>query len=308
MGVAAASGAAVRGGLWRRIKDVALTDVGVLVRGLDEDTLGGVERVLAEADLGTAALEIAEDLEQQLRRGKLKTEAAVREWLGWRIAEYLPGSGAGPELNLGDGDGPGVVLVLGVNGVGKTTFIAKLAHRLREEGRSVLLAAADTYRAGASEQLRAWAEQLDFPYVVGTQGGDPAAVAFDALASATARGIDVVLIDTAGRLHTHGDLMEELKKIVRVVGRKRAGAPHECLLVLDATVGQNAAQQGKVFADAVPVTGLVLTKLDGTAKGGAVIRMRHEMRLPIRFVGVGERIEDLELFDPDRFAERMLAD
>jgi fused signal recognition particle receptor len=287
---------------------VALTDVGVLVRGLDEHTLEDVERVLVEADFGSAALEIAEGLEQQLRRGKLKTEPAVRDWLGERIAEYLPGSAAGAELDLGDGDGPGVVLVLGVNGVGKTTFIAKLAHRLRAEGRSVLLAAADTYRAGASEQLTAWAERLKFPSLVGTQGGDPAAVAFDAVASATARGIDVVLIDTAGRLHTHGDLMEELKKIVRVVGRKRAGAPHECLLVLDATVGQNAAQQGKVFAEAVPLTGLVLTKLDGTAKGGAVIRMRRELGLPIRFVGVGEGVEDLDVFDPERFAERMLAD
>ncbi|MGD2135990.1 MAG: signal recognition particle-docking protein FtsY [Gemmatimonadales bacterium] len=298
----------MRGGLWRRIKEVALTDVGVLVRGLDEHTLEDVERVLVEADFGSAALEIAEGLEQQLRRGKLKTEPAVRDWLGERIAEYLPGSAAGAELDLGDGDGPGVVLVLGVNGVGKTTFIAKLAHRLRAEGRSVLLAAADTYRAGASEQLTAWAERLKFPSLVGTQGGDPAAVAFDAVASATARGIDVVLIDTAGRLHTHGDLMEELKKIVRVVGRKRAGAPHECLLVLDATVGQNAAQQGKVFAEAVPLTGLVLTKLDGTAKGGAVIRMRRELGLPIRFVGVGEGVEDLDVFDPERFAERMLAD
>jgi fused signal recognition particle receptor len=298
----------MRRGLWRRIKEVALTDVAVLVRGLDLDGLERIERVLVEADFGPAALELAEDLEQELRRGKLKSEMAVRDWLAGRIGEYLPGSATDAPLDLGDGTGPGVVLVLGVNGVGKTTFIAKLAHRLRQDGTSVLLAAADTYRAGASEQLRVWADRLDLPCVVGTRGGDPAAVAFDALESATARGLDAVLIDTAGRLHTHGDLMDELKKVVRVLARKREGAPHESLLVLDATVGQNALQQGRTFVDAVPVTGLVLTKLDGTAKGGAVIRMRRELDLPIRFVGVGETVDDLEVFDPERFTERILAD
>jgi len=306
--VAAAQGAPVRRGLWRRIKEVALTDVGVLVRGLDHDSLERIERVLVEADFGPAALELAEELEQELRRGKLKTETAVRSWLADRIGEYLPGSVSDAPLDLGDGAGPGVVLVLGVNGVGKTTFIAKLAHRLRQDGKSVLLAAADTYRAGASEQLKVWAERLDLPCVVGTRGGDPAAVAFDALESATARGMDAVVIDTAGRLHTHGDLMDELKKVVRVLARKRVGAPHESLLVLDATVGQNALQQGRTFVDAVPVTGLVVTKLDGTAKGGAVIRMRRELDLPIRFVGVGETVDDLEVFDPQRFIERLLAD
>jgi fused signal recognition particle receptor len=201
-----------------------------------------------------------------------------------------------------------VILVLGVNGVGKTTFIAKLAHRLARQGKSVILAAADTYRAGASEQLTEWAARLEVPCVTGTPGGDPAAVAFDAVEAAKARDIDVVLVDTAGRLHTHGDLMEELKKIARVVERRRDGAPHESFLVLDGTVGQNAMQQGHAFAGAVPVSGLVITKLDGTAKGGAVIRLRRELDVPIAFIGVGEGLDDLEVFDPQRFTERMLAD
>ncbi len=298
----------MRKGLWRRIKEVALTDVGVLVRGLDHDTLGEVERVLVEADFGAAALEITEELEDQLRRGTLKTTDAVRQWLRDRIACYLPSADETREIDLGDGDGPAVFLVLGVNGTGKTTFIARLAHRLLQEGRTVLLAAADTFRAGASEQLQEWAGRLGVPCVTGTQGGDPAAVAFDAVEAAKARGIDVVLVDTAGRLHTHDDLMEELKKIARVVGRRRDGAPHESFLVVDGTVGQNALLQGRTFAQAVPVTGLVITKLDGTAKGGAVARVREELGLPITFVGVGEGLGDLEPFDPQRFAERLLSD
>lgn len=295
-------------GLWRRIKEVALTDVTVLVKGLDHDTLEEVERVLVEADFGSTALELSEELEQQLRRGQLKTTDAVRTWLKQRIAAYLPGDGSTGELNLGDGKGPAVVLVLGVNGVGKTTFIARLAHRLRRLGKTVLLAAADTFRPGASEQLAVWAERLDAPCVTGAKGGDPAAVAYDAVEAAKARGIDVVLVDTAGRLHTHGDLMEELKKIARVIERRCEGAPHESLLVLDGTVGQNALQQGHAFADAVPVTGLVITKLDGTAKGGAVVRLRRELGIPIRFIGVGESLDDLEVFDPERFTERLLSD
>lgn len=295
-------------GLWRRIKEVALTDVTVLVKGLDHDTLEEVERVLVEADFGSTALELSEEFEEQLRRGQLKTTDAVRTWLKQRIAAYLPGDGSTGELNLGEGKGPAVVLVLGVNGVGKTTFIARLAHRLQRLGKTVLLAAADTFRPGASEQLAVWAERLDAPCVTGAKGGDPAAVAYDAVEAAKARGIDVVLVDTAGRLHTHGDLMEELKKIARVIERRCEGAPHESLLVLDGTVGQNALQQGHAFADAVPVTGLVITKLDGTAKGGAVVRLRRELGIPITFIGVGESLDDLEVFDPERFTERLLSD
>jgi fused signal recognition particle receptor len=172
----------------------------------------------------------------------------------------------------------------------------------------VLLAAADTYRAGASEQLASWAERLGVPCVTAVRKGDPAAVVFDAIAAAEARAVDVVLVDTAGRLHTQRDLMDELRKIVRVAGRKRSGAPHENLLVLDGTVGQNAAQQGRVFTEAVGVTGLIITKLDGTAKGGAAAAITRELGVPIRFLGVGEGLDDLELFEPRRFAEQLLGD
>jgi fused signal recognition particle receptor len=295
-------------GLWSRIKEVALTDVTVLVRGLDHDTLEAVERVLVEADFGPAAFEISEELEQKLRRGTLKSAAAVRTWLRDRIADYLPVTNNPGQLNLGDGSSPAIVLVLGVNGVGKTTSIAKLAARLQREGKSVLLAAADTYRAGAREQLAVWAERLGVEYVGGTQAGDPAAVAFDAIEAAKAREIDVVIIDTAGRLHTHGDLMDELEKIARVVARRCPGAPHESLLVLDATIGQNALRQGRAFAEAVPLTGIVLAKLDSTAKGGAALLVQRELDVPIRFVGTGEKLTDLEPFSPGRFADQLLAD
>ena len=296
-------------GLWSRIKAVALTDVGVLVRGLDRDALERVERVLLEADFGPASFELAEHLEDVMRRGGIKNEHQLHTWLVDAVASQIRDAGAGEGLHVDVNDvGPAVVLLLGVNGVGKTTQAAKLTHLLQQEGRSVLLAAADTYRAGATEQLEVWASRLAVPCVTGDDRTDPAAVAFDAIDAATARGIDVVLIDTAGRLHTHGDLMEELRKIVRVAGRKRAGAPHESLLVLDGTVGQNAIQQGKAFTAAVPVTGLIVTKLDGTAKGGAAVTIRRELGVPIRFVGVGEALDDLEPFDAVRYAERLLAE
>ena len=296
-------------GLWQTLKAVALTDVGVLLRGLDRDALGRVERVLLEADFGPAAFELVERLEDALRRGTLKTEGALRTWLVEAIAAQVRDAGSADALRVDvDGEGPAVIMVFGVNGVGKTTQTAKLAHRLQRAGRRVLLAAADTYRAGAVEQLGIWADRLGVPCVTGQQGGDPAAVAFDAIEAATARGADVVLVDTAGRLHTQGNLMDELRKVVRVVARKRPGAPHEALLVLDGTVGQNALQQGRAFADAVPLTGVIVTKLDGTAKGGAAVAVRRELGVPIRFIGVGEGLDDLEPFDPVRFAERLLAD
>lgn len=298
---------AVKGGLWRKIKQVALTDVSVLVKGLDRDRLEDVERVLVEADFGPAAFELTEALEEELRRGLLKNEQAVRGWLTDRIADYLRHAPGAPRLNLGDGNGPAVILVVGVNGAGKTTVIARLAYRLLEQGRTASFAGTDTYRAGASEQLEKWASLLDVPCVTGSPGGDPAAVAYDAIESARARGIDVVLVDTAGRLHTHRDLMEELKKIARVIARRREGAPHESLLVLDGTVGQNAIRQGRAFAEAVPVSGLVITKLDGTARGGAVISVMRELEIPVKFLGVGEALGDLREFDPEWFADRLLA-
>jgi fused signal recognition particle receptor len=295
-------------GLWKKIKALALADVAVLVTGLDRDALERVERVLLEADFGPASFTLVEALEQHLRRGELRSEPAIRAWLVSAIAEQVADAGSAGRLHLGPGDGPAVILVLGVNGVGKTTQTAKLARLLQRGGKSVILAAADTYRAGAAEQLEVWARRLAVPCVTGARKGDPAAVAFDAIEAASARGIDVVLVDTAGRLHTQDNLMDELKKVVRVVSRRRPGAPHESLLVLDGTVGQNAVQQGRAFTDAVPVTGLVITKLDGTAKGGAAAAIRRELGVPIRFVGVGEGLDDLEPFDAQRYAERLIAD
>lgn len=296
----------MKGGLWRQIKRIALTDVAVLVKGLDRDALDEIERILLEADLGAAAFDIVEALEEKLRRGEIRTEHAMREWLAQVLAQqFADGSGA---LDLDVTGGPAVVVFIGVNGVGKTTQLAKVAHRLLGAGKTVLMAAADTYRAGASDQLKVWADRLGVACVTGSPKGDPAAVAFDAIDAAEARGIDVVLIDTAGRLHTQDNLMDELKKVVRVIGRRRPGAPHETLLILDGTVGQNAIQQGRAFTAAVPVTGLVITKLDGTAKGGAAAAIRRELGVPIRFLGVGEGLEDLEDFEPLVFAERLLAD
>lgn len=299
-------GVAVIGGLWRRIREVALADVAVLLRGVDASVVEGIERVLLEADFGPVAYTLLEDLEQRLRRGELRTEEDVRRWLVNRVASMLGEPGGLERLNFGDGSGPAVFLLVGVNGVGKTTVAAKLAHLLLQRGRSVLLAATDTYRAAAAEQLAIWARRLSVPCVTGQAGGDPAAVAFNAIDAAVAQGIDTIVVDTAGRLHTRSDLVEELKKVRRVVGRKRAGAPHETLLVVDATTGQNSVVQAATFTEAVSVTGMIVTKLDGTAKGGSVVAVRNQLGLPIRFLGVGERVQDLEPFAPERFAEQLV--
>lgn len=301
-------GGADRRGVWSRIKRIALTDVGALMRGLNADDLENLERVLIEADFGVAAtVELTQALEDEVRRGKLKTEADLKRSLQIRLADLLRSSET-PEGVARAEPGPTIVLLVGVNGTGKTTTAAKLAWRLQREGRKVLLAAADTYRAGAIAQLQIWANRLGLPCVSGAPGGDPAAVAYDAIDAAGSRGLDTVIIDTAGRLHTQEGLMEELKKITRVVGRRLPGAPHETLLVLDGTVGQNAIQQGRLFSQAVDPTGIVVTKLDGSARGGAVAALRRELGLPIRFIGLGESLEDLEPFDPERFAENLLAE
>ena len=294
--------------VWSRIKRIALTDVGALMRGLNAEDLENLERVLIEADFGVSAtVELTQALEDEVRRGKHKTEADLKRSLQERLARMLEGP-AEPGTIARATSGPTIVLIVGVNGTGKTTTAAKLAWRLQREGRKVLLAAADTYRAGAIAQLQVWADRLSIPCVAGSPGGDPAAVAFDAVDAATSRGLDTVIVDTAGRLHTQDGLMEELRKVTRVIGRRLPGAPHETLLVLDGTVGQNAIQQGKLFSEAVAPTGIVVTKLDGSARGGAVAALRRELGLPIRFVGLGESVEDLEPFDPERFAENLLAE
>jgi len=295
-------------GLWARIKRIALTDVGALMRGLNADDLEKLERILIEADFGVAATgELTQALEDEVRTGKLKTEADLRQALETRLAGMLDGFERPGDLARSV-EGPTVIVIVGVNGTGKTTTAAKLARRLQREGRKVLLAAADTYRAGAISQLQTWAARLNLPCVSGAPGGDPAAVAFDAIDAAASRGLDTVIVDTAGRLHTQEGLMDELRKVVRVIGRRLPGAPHETLLVLDGTVGQNAIQQGRLFSEAVTPTGIVVTKLDGSARGGAVTALRRELNLPIRFLGMGESIEALEPFDARRFAEHLLAE
>jgi len=269
--------------------------------GSDYATLEKVQQMLVEADFGVAATnETVERLSKVKHINQATLEQIVVEQLG----------PAGAPLARAEGGAPTVVLVFGVNGTGKTTTVAKLAHRLKTEGRSVLLAAADTFRAGATEQLEIWAKRLNVPFVGASsgKGADAAAVAFDAVDSGLARGIDTVLVDTAGRLHTDERLREELKKVVRVVGKRQPGAPHEALLVLDAGVGQNAVHQAREFSAAVPLTGLVITKLDGTAKGGSVVALRRAVPAPIRFLGTGETLDDLELFDPVRFAHRLVSE
>lgn len=293
--------------LWQRLKRVALTDVGALVRGMNAADLESLERTLIEADFGVqATVDLVQTVEDEVRRGRLKTEDDLKQAVARRITEILAVPGSEPGVIARATDGVTVVVFVGVNGVGKTTSVAKVAHRLKREGRSLLLAAADTYRAGAIQQLQTWADRLALPCVAGAPGGDPASVAFDAIDAAEKRGADTVLVDTAGRLHTQDGLMDELRKVTRVIGRRRPGAPHETLLVLDGTVGQNAIQQGKLFGQAVQPTGIIVTKLDGSARGGAVVALRKELGIPIRFVGVGESVEDLQPFDPAAYAARLL--
>jgi fused signal recognition particle receptor len=295
-------------GLWQRIKRLALTDVRALARGLNAQDLEQIEQLLIEADFGVpATLDLVEYLESLVRKGTLKTDEDLRAALIDRLTMMLTGPANPGRLAIA-ASGPSVVLVIGVNGVGKTTSVAKLAARLQREGKRVLLGAADTYRAGAIAQLQLWADRIGVECVSGASGGDPAAVAFDAVDAGVSRHADIVLIDTAGRLHTQEGLMTELGKVARVVGKKAPGAPHEVLLVLDGSVGQNAVQQGKLFAQVVRPTGLIITKLDGTARGGAVVALRRELDVPIRFLGTGETLADLEPFDPRRMANLLVGD
>ena len=292
--------------LWSKLKRLALTDVGALARGFKAADLEAMERVLLEADFGIAATtDIIDDLEGQVRRGRLKSEDDVKRAIAERVATLLAGPPDPGTLRRAT-TGPTVLLVMGVNGTGKTTTVAKLAARFKRLGDSVLLVAADTYRAGAIDQLKVWADRIGVPCVSGAPGGDPAAVAFDGLEAAVARGASLVIIDTAGRLHTQEGLMDELRKVGRVIGRKIVDAPHEAFLVLDGTVGQNAVQQAKYFTRAIKPTGLVITKLDGTARGGAAVALRRELEVPIRFLGLGEGLDDLVEFDSLAFGRDLV--
>jgi fused signal recognition particle receptor len=295
-----------RKGLWRRVVDLALTDVRVLAGGLDQESLETLEARLLAADFGVpATLRLVDRVEDASRRGKVRGPEGLREALREEIRRILAPAREAPLAAASSP--PTVYLIVGVNGTGKTTSVAKLANHLRQEGRSVMVAAADTFRAGAVEQLGVWAERVGAEFVRGQQGGDPAAVAFDAIEAAVSRGTDVLLIDTAGRLHTNRALMEELKKIDRVVRKRLAGAPQETLLVLDATVGQNAVRQLQAFREAVDVSGIVLAKLDSSARGGIVVSLQEEFGVPVKLVGVGEGLGDLEVFDPEAFIEGVFA-
>ncbi|MBK8645974.1 MAG: signal recognition particle-docking protein FtsY [Gemmatimonadetes bacterium] len=293
--------------LWQRIKDIALTDVSALVRkGSREGSLEQIEERLLEADLGVATtLRLVEDVDRLAQRGKVKSHDEFLEALRNGVEAALRTGNSDPALRLAP-TGPTVILVIGVNGAGKTTFIGKLASRFRQEGKRVIVAAGDTFRAGAIDQLRVWAERTGAEFVGGKPGGDPAAVAFDAIDAGVMRGADVVIIDTAGRLHTSDNLMEELKKVARVIKRRMPEAPHETLLVLDGTIGQNAVVQARTFSEAVPVSGLVVTKLDGTARGGIVVAVHEALDVPVKFIGVGEQLADLEPFEAAAFAKELL--
>jgi fused signal recognition particle receptor len=295
--------------LWQRIKDIALTDVSVLARGgVNAGSLEQLEEVLLQSDFGVpVTLRLVDDVSQQARRGFIKSETEFKDALRAGIQAALTAGDADPTLRIAP-ERPTVILVIGVNGAGKTTFIGKLCTRLRGEGKRVLVGAADTFRAGAIDQLRVWAERTGAEFVGGAAGSDPAATAYNAVEAGIAQGVDVVIVDTAGRLHTSSGLMDELKKINRVIAKRLPNAPHETLLVLDGTVGQNAINQAKTFSDAVPVTGVVITKLDGTARGGVVVAVHEALNVPVKFVGVGEKATDLAAFDARQFAQDVVGD
>jgi fused signal recognition particle receptor len=272
-------------------------------KGLDEATLNQIEESLLGADIGVeATVQIMDALRQRHREGRIARSEDVLALIKSDLRERL--GAAPPGLQLAPHP-PTVILVVGVNGSGKTTSIAKLAGALQREGKKVLLAAADTFRAAAIDQLGIWSQRLGVELVHHQPGADPAAVAFDACEAAIARKVDVLIVDTAGRLQTKVNLMKELEKIRSVVARKVPGAPHETLLVLDATVGQNAISQAKHFHEATAITGLFLAKLDGTAKGGIVVAIHDQLKIPVKFVGVGEKLDDIEPFDPERFVEAL---
>ena len=294
--------------LWSRIKDVALMDVAVIARGgVKEGSLEQLEQLLLEADFGVpVTLRLVDDVSRRAQRGEVRSAPEFQEALRAGIEGALRSGNAGTALVL-DAT-PSVILVIGVNGAGQTTVIGKLAQRLRGDGKRVLLAAGDTIRAGAIDQLRVWADRSGAEFVGAAAGADPAAVAFQAIDAAVNRGVDVVIVDTAGRLHTSAGLMDELRKVARVIAKRLPGAPHETLLVLDGTIGQNAVQQAKEFSAAVPVSGLVVTKLDGTARGGVVVAVHEAIDAPVKFLGVGEQAADLVPFDAAEFSRELISE
>ena len=273
---------------------------------LDDQTWERLEELLIFADVGArTTARVVNQLEQEVEEGEVAGGDAIVE----RLEELLAETAQVGTQTIDISEKPTVIMVCGVNGTGKTTSIGKIAHHLQNEfGRSVLLGAADTFRAAATEQLAEWANRTGAAFVRGEAGSDPGAVAFDAVGAAVSRGVDVALIDTAGRLHTQDNLLEELKKVRRVIEKQLPGAPHETLLVVDATTGQNGLRQAKLFTEAVNVDGIVLTKLDGTAKGGIALAIADELGIPVKLIGIGESLEDLRPFDAHDFAKAMIAD
>jgi fused signal recognition particle receptor len=272
---------------------------------IDQDLLDELEALLFAADLGVKTThQLIEGVRQGLKRGDLEQPEKVREFIKQDILRILK-SGENPLTIDFAQTKPFVFMVLGVNGAGKTTTLGKIAHQYSAQGKKILIGAADTFRAAAVEQLEIWAQRVGADLIKQSKGSDPSAVAFDTVHAAKARNADLVFIDTAGRLHTKVNLMEELKKLKRIVNRECPGAPHEILLVLDATTGQNAISQAKLFHEAIGVTGIALTKLDGTAKGGIIIGITEEFRIPIRYIGVGEGMDDLREFNADEFVQAL---
>lgn len=291
-------------GLAKTRKD--LTDkLSSLVLGdkIDEAFLDELEEALIASDVGVATASVVlKDLKERFKRNELSSPEQVKERLKQLLLDIL----SAPASSLSLSTSPSIILVVGVNGTGKTTTIGKLAHRLHTEGKKVMLAAGDTFRAAASEQLSIWGERAGIPVIKHKEGADPSAVVFDAVSAAKARSMDVLIVDTAGRLHTKSNLMEELKKVRRILARELPGAPHETLLVLDGNTGQNALVQAKMFHEAVGVSGIVLTKLDGTSKGGIIFAIYKELAIPVKFIGIGEAMEDLRPFDPKEFVDALL--
>jgi len=294
-----------------KTRDTLFNKVATLVRSksvIDDEMLDRLEEILISGDVGfETTVMILGNIKTRVKQEKIESPDHLTALLKDEIARVLHVNGASEaaEITLPPAPRPYVIMVVGVNGVGKTTTIGKLANVYRERGYKVIVGAADTFRAAANEQLEIWAQRAGVDIVRQAHGADPAAVAFDSLSSAISRKADVVIIDTAGRLHTKINLMEELKKIRRVLDKRLPGAPHEVLLVLDATTGQNAIQQVMQFTSAVEVTGLVLAKLDGTAKGGIVLAISQELKVPVKFIGVGEQIDDLQVFDRRAFVDAL---
>lgn len=286
-----------------------MNDLVARYRKVDEEFFEELEEILIQADVGfDTVMELIEELKKEVKRRNIQDTKDVRAVISEKLVDiYQGGKQASFALNLQENDLT-VVLFVGVNGVGKTTSIGKLAHKYKSEGKNVLLAAGDTFRAGAIEQLEVWGERVGVEVIKQAEGSDPAAVMFDAVQAAKARKADILLCDTAGRLQNKVNLMKELEKVKRVIEREIPGAPHEVLLVLDATTGQNALIQAKTFKEVTDVSGIVLTKLDGTAKGGIVIAIRKELEIPVKFVGLGEKMDDLQEFDPERYVYGLFAD